>query len=256
MPEQAPEEGRYIYCITRGGEHRTFDTRGLGDSSGQVYTIPRAGLSAVVSDSAVVDYERSRRNMIVHTLVQEEVIRDQPILPVRFGTVAPDAESLRDKLLERRRAEFGSLFAEVEGRVELGLKAFWRENVPFGEIIEENEDIRCLRDRLMDRTPEETYYERVRLGQMVVDEVNRRRDAAADAIMSLLRPLACKSKVNVNLGERMVVNAAFLVDKSAEEGFDQTVRELGAQMEHRLAFKYVGPVPPYNFVNIIVSWDG
>ena len=28
-----------------------------------------------------------------------------------------------------------------------------------------------------------------------------------------------------------------------------------AEMQKRVMFKYVGPVPPYNFVNIVIHWD-
>jgi len=248
--------GRYVYCIMRGDQAREFETRGLGEGSGRVYTIPSDGLCAVVSDSARIDYERSRRNMIVHTVVQEEAIRDQAILPVRFGTVAPDAESVREKLLTRRREEFFSLLEEVEGRVELGLKAFWQEHMPFREIVEENDAIRRLRDRLAGKPADESYYERVELGRMVAEELVRKREAAAEEITSRLRPLAYKTKVNTNLGDRMAFNGAFLVDKREEERFDKAVGEMGTEMEQRLAFKYVGPVPPYNFVNIVVTWDG
>ena len=55
----------------------------------------------------------------------------------------------------------------------------------------------------------------------------------------------------------MVVNAAFLVDRGREreEEFDRQVRKLDEELGHRCLFKYVGPVPPYNFVNIVVNWQ-
>jgi hypothetical protein len=52
----------------------------------------------------------------------------------------------------------------------------------------------------------------------------------------------------------MIVNAAFLVDRSREPEFDQAVRELDDQLGQRIAIKYIGPVPPYNFINIVVNW--
>jgi predicted transport protein len=52
----------------------------------------------------------------------------------------------------------------------------------------------------------------------------------------------------------MVVNAALLVDKVRGPEFDQAVNELDEQVGERIALKYVGPAPPYNFVNIVVNW--
>jgi hypothetical protein len=248
-------EGRYLYCIIRGDEPRTYATQGICSDGGSVHTVHASGLAVVASGSPVVDYERSRRNMMIHTLVQEEVMRDCAILPVRFGTVAPDADAIRDKLLCRRRSEFDSLLDEMTDRAEVGLKAFWREQALFGEIVEENPAIRRLRDSLVGVSAERSYYERVRLGEMVAAAVQRKREVDAEKILSRLRYLAYKTKTNCLLADRMIINAAFLVDKSRTDDFDKSVGDLDSEMGDRCTFKYVSPAPPYNFVNIVVSWD-
>jgi len=48
----------------------------------------------------------------------------------------------------------------------------------------------------------------------------------------------------------MIVNAAFLVDRTQEHSFDEKVKEVSRRYEDLLTFKYTGPWPPYNFVNI------
>ena len=45
------------------------------------------------------------------------------------------------------------------------------------------------------------------------------------------------------------MNAAFLVSREMEQAFDARVKEIGQQYD-KLTFKYTGPWPPYNFVNI------
>jgi len=45
------------------------------------------------------------------------------------------------------------------------------------------------------------------------------------------------------------MNAAFLVEREREAAFDARVRTLGATYD-TLTFRYTGPWPPYNFVNI------
>jgi hypothetical protein len=47
----------------------------------------------------------------------------------------------------------------------------------------------------------------------------------------------------------MIMNAAFLVSRQHEGDFDNRVKRIGARYES-LNFKYTGPWPPYNFVNI------
>ena len=53
----------------------------------------------------------------------------------------------------------------------------------------------------------------------------------------------------------MVVNAAFLVDTSKGPEFDRVVSKLDEQSGGRVAIKYIGSAPPYNFVNIVVNWE-
>jgi len=256
MPEPETPVGKYMYCIIRSPEPREFKTRGIGERSDIVHTIHFRDLAAVVSDSPVVEYESSRRNMMAHTLVLEEVMREFTILPVRFDTVAPSgAEAIQEKVLKRRFGEFHGLLQGMEGRVELGLKAFWYEDIIFREIVEENPPIRHLRDSLMDRRPEETYYERIRLGEMIENAMWKKRDEDGERILARLRPLVYQTRGNKLVTDRMALNAAFLVDEARQGEFDEVVKGIDEEMGKRFIFKYVGPVPPYNFVNIVVTWE-
>jgi hypothetical protein len=254
MAESETAEGKYTYCVIRSLEPRQFTTLGIGERGDIVHTVHFVSLAAVVSDSPVVEYESSRRNMMAHTRVLEEAMGEFTILPVRFGTVAPSAEAVQEVLKQRSR-EFHALLAEMEGRVELGLKAFWYEKVIFQEIVEENPPIHRLRDSLMGRAPEETYYERIRLGEMIENAMWKKRDEDAERILDQLRSLVYKTRANKVITDRMVLNAAFLVEEDHQAEFDATVDRLDEEMGKRFIFKYVGPVPPYNFVNIVVRWE-
>lgn len=255
MPEPETHMGKYLYCIIRCPEPRQFTNLGIGERGDVVHTVNFNGLAAVVSDSPAVEFERSRRNMMAHTVVLEEVMQEFTILPVRFGTVAPSMKAIEEKLLKQRYDELDRLLNEMEGRAEQGVKAFWYEEIIFNEIVEENPPIRRLRDGLIDRTPEETYYERIRLGEMIEAAMDKKRDEDAEEILGRLRPLAYRTRTNKTITDRMVLNAAFLIDQNREHEFDHTIQHLDEEMGKRLMFKYVGPVPPYNFVNITVHWN-
>jgi hypothetical protein len=68
-------------------------------------------------------------------------------------------------------------------------------------------------------------------------------------IFETLRDVAVASRANKPIGDKMIMNAAFLVSRDKEQAFDQRVKEIGARFD-KLTFKYTGPWPPYNFVNI------
>lgn len=251
----AERMGKYIYSIIRCEQPHQFPLHGISEYGSIVYTVNFQDLAAVVSDSPIIEYERTRRTMTAHTEVLEGVMSEFTILPVRFGTVAPNAEAIIEQLLKRRYDELNHLVDELEGRVELGLKAFWYEGGIFREVIEEYPDIRQFRDQLQGKPPESTHYDRIRLGEIVEAAIQKKRDEDADHILGALQTLSYKTRINKVLTDRMVINAAFLVDRDQEALFDQAVQKLDAAMHHRLMFKYVGPVPPYNFVTIMVVWD-
>ena len=56
-------------------------------------------------------------------------------------------------------------------------------------------------------------------------------------------------RINKPIGDKMIMNAAFLVSRDLENAFDAGVKSI-ASAHDKLTFKYTGPWPPYNFVNI------
>ncbi|MDO8674089.1 MAG: GvpL/GvpF family gas vesicle protein [Dehalococcoidia bacterium] len=251
---------KYIYCIILCHEDRIFDAVAIGNGAGVVRTISHEGLAAVVSDSPVKHYESTRQYMMAHQRVIETVMREFTLLPVRFSTITSteSADPLGDirKLLSARFEEFHGLLRDLEGKVELGLKAFWRdEKAIFEEIVADNADIRKLRNSLSGKSPEAIRFDGIPLGRLVKEALGRKRSQEAAGILLPLQPIAHRVQENDTLVDRAILNAAFLVDKEQEQDFDRAIRELDERWSNRIAFKYVGPVPPYNFVNIVVNWQ-
>lgn len=73
-------------------------------------------------------------------------------------------------------------------------------------------------------------------------------------MLEALRPFSLDCKENWIYGDMNLVNAAFLVTKEQEREFDQKVRELEEMYGERKKIKYVGPVVPYNFVEVVIRW--
>jgi hypothetical protein len=254
MTEIIESDVKYIYAIIRASESCSFETAGIGGRGNHVYTINDGRLAAVVSDSAHIEYDSTRRNMMTHQLVLEEVMKRFSVLPVRFGTTAADSDVIVEKLLNARRNELDHLLEQMRDRVELGLKASWREEVVFREIIEENPSIRKLRDGIATRPANSTHFDRIQLGERIAKALDIKRTSDEQLILNHLKPFVHKTKLNKPIGDQMVINAAFLIEQYSESSFDEAIREMESKVGKRFLFKYVGPVPPYNFVNIVVSW--
>ena len=76
----------------------------------------------------------------------------------------------------------------------------------------------------------------------------RSEEFVAD-IFAQLRDVSVAARANKPIGDRMIVNAAFLVARDKETAFDAKVKSIASHFD-KLTFKYTGPWPPYNFVNI------
>ena len=92
----------------------------------------------------------------------------------------------------------------------------------------------------------------MRLGEMIEMSIDKKRTIDAEKVLSLLRPLANDIQLQDIIVDRMVLNAAFLIDRDKEIEFDEAVQQLDASNNERMLFKYVGPAPPYNFVNLTI----
>jgi hypothetical protein len=86
-------------------------------------------------------------------------------------------------------------------------------------------------------------------GRLVDAALQARSERYVADIFERLRDVAVASRANKPIGDKMIMNAAFLVARDRESAFDGRVKEIGA-LHDNLTFKYTGPWPPYNFVNI------
>ena len=243
----------YIYGLLNGANPAIAGSLGEGVGGAPVQLLPSGPLSVLASAIAPGPVAQTRRNMIAHTTLLERVIAHADVLPVRFGTVTPDAGTLAG-CIAANTAAFQSGLRDIAGRVELGLKASWRDGVVFAAIIAADPDLCRLRDRLRNRPASETYYERVELGRRVEAALVGRRAAETEAILAELAPLAERAVELRTLDEDMILNRAFLVRREQEARFDAQVQAVAERGAARMSFRYIGPVPPYNFIRLQVGW--
>ncbi|MCF8084024.1 MAG: GvpL/GvpF family gas vesicle protein, partial [Deltaproteobacteria bacterium] len=121
------------------------------------------------------------------------------------------------------------------------------------EIIEENREIKRLKQRLMSGRGG-TQRDQVKLGEMVKKALETKKGREERELLQNLKGLSVEHKTNRVFGDQMITNSAFLVKKEQEKAFDQAVDTLSHRYNGRMKLKYVGPVPPCNFVEIVVRW--
>jgi hypothetical protein len=210
-------------------------------------------LAAVVSDTSEKYYDSTRQNMTTHMRVLEEVMKEHTILPLKFNSISASEEAVREKLLEPAYEELLTRLDNVAGRVEMGVKVFWREDVLYREIVAENDDIRRLRDRIDGRNPDATYKERIRLGELTEKALLAKRERESEQMLLRLRPHVEDVCIREPATERMALNVALLVNKSKQAAFDESLNALDREEGRRITMKCVGPAPLYNFVQLTLG---
>ncbi len=253
------KEGKYIYCIIGTNQERNFGPIGIGGRGDEVLTIGYDDLSMVVSSYPMTKFIVSRENMLAHMRVIEKVMNEfDSVLPVRFGTVASNADEIRN-FLDRRLREFRSLLRNMDHKVELGVKGSWKNmKVIFEEIVEENREIKKVKEKIQNEIGKKNIQSKTEVGKMVEEALKKKKEREAEKIVDALRRTAFEYKLNKIIGDEMFMNAAFLVDKGWEKEFDNIIEDLSERYRDRVKFVYAGPVPVFNFVNIVIypeEWE-
>ena len=246
---EARSLGKYVYCIAETRQRLDLGPLGIGEGENPVYTLHHGDLAAVVSDTPLRLYDPTRENVLAHELVNEAVMRDHTVIPMSFGTIfRTDADVV--ELLRSTGNAFSEVLKAIRGKVELGLKVVWDRGRVLAELEVNDEGIRGLKEEITNAATGSTYFARMQLGRLVESALEARANEFVSTIYETLRPLSVATRSNKLIGDNMILNVAFLVERSWEEDFDAAVRELSRRHQGLLSFKYTGPWPPYNFVNI------
>ena len=246
-PSDDANEGKYVYCIIKSERPLKFGALGIGTDPAQVQTVIYKDLAAVVSSTSLVVQDPTRDNVLAHQRVNETVMQQHTVIPMSFGTVFKTDDDIME-LLRSAYEAFSDVLNKMQDKFEFGLKVLWDRDQIIREIEEEDEDIRRLKGEISSQKGS-TYFARMQYGRLIDAALQARSERYVAEIFQGLRDVSVASRSNKPIGDRMIMNAAFLVARDLEEAFDASVKDIGQRYD-KLTFKYTGPWPPYNFVNI------
>ncbi|MHB9863826.1 GvpL/GvpF family gas vesicle protein [Streptomyces sp. YIM S03343] len=234
----------YVYGITaRSHPALPEGLAGIGDPPRPVHVLIEGGLAALVSD-APEDLRPKRRELLAHQHVLSETGAGGCVLPMRFGSVAPDEMSVRDVLAERAD-HYSERLAALDGKIEYNVKAAHAEEAVLQQVLSERPDLRALAEA-QQRAGGGSYEQRLRLGELVADAVKAKEAEDAGEVREALEPLVTASAAGPE-STGWLANISVLVDQNSAAGFLAAVDELREQHPH-LDVRVNGPLPPYSFV--------
>jgi hypothetical protein len=197
-----------------------------------------AGLVEHTDDDEVLP---SRANLLTHTRILEAVAERTTVLPMQFGVVVPDAQTLVATYLGPEHDDIVARLERLAGHVELRLRGRYDEEAVLRDVLAS--DRRAV--RLRGRTG---FAARMELGERVVAGIEARRDRDAAHTVEALRPHATDVAAGRVAEPLDAFSASFLVDRGRIQDFDRAVDHLADDLSPLVHLELVGPLPPFSFM--------
>ena len=236
----------YVYGVVSS----TTQAEGTGIGSRPVELVPEGDVAALASAVPAGEFgEASLRERLndrtwlertarEHEDTLERVLARSPVIPFRLCTVYESRDHVRE-FLSDHGAALGDLLRRLDGRVELGVKAY------FAEAPAEPGEPESGREYLLRRQREREAAEESARFKVECARASHERLAAAaeEARANPPQPPELSGRT-----EQMLLNGAYLVRR--EDGrLAEAVAELESLYGPRgVTYEVTGPWPPYNFV--------
>ena len=238
----------YLYGIFPTPGPQNLQLEGLDKQPVQTQIVD--DFTFLYSDAQQERYLASRRNLLGHEKVLEQVmaVGYRTLLPLQFGLVIEDWETVTKQLTMPYSRGLEKLFTKLDGQREVGVKVFWEADRELQLLLEENQSLREKRDNLEGRAL--GMDEVVAIGQAIEHAIENRKQTIIQTFQETLNPLAGDQVENDTLMESMIYNAAYLIPWDAEPTFSTQVEALDSQFEGRLKIRYNNFTAPFNFAQL------
>lgn len=238
----------YLYGIFPDFIPEKIGLQGL--DSQPVYSYVIDGFTFLYSEAKQEKYLASRRNLINHEKVLEQAMQAgfRTLLPLRFGLVVKNWDTVMTQLLQPYKQQLHELFHKLSGRREVSVKIFWDTKAELKAMMDSQPDLKQQRDQMEGKAL--SMEEVIHIGQLIESNLASRKEAVIQAFFSELKPLADEVIESDPMTEDMIYNAAFLIPWDNESIFSEKVEAIDSQFGQRLRIRYNNFTAPYTFAQI------
>ena len=244
----AVPEVSYVYGIVSAGVRLAADTRGVGEPAAEVRLIRHENVAALVSS---MDADRPLGlpdDLRAHFTVLNETAERMAVLPLRFGAVMADSETVVDELLAPHHDDFVASLDELDGYEQYLVKGRYPEDRALQEVLENNPEASRLCAEINDLGPDASHDQRVALGELVHACLETLRDSDTQVLLETLGAWTAAVELRDAASEQDAFQVAVLVTPDNAEKLEHAVSGLAREWRDRLAVRLIGPMAPYDFV--------
>jgi Gas vesicle synthesis protein GvpL/GvpF len=214
-----------------------------------VYALKSGPLAAMVSDCPLATLRAERKHIAASQRVLAALHRESDLLPMAFGSITGSEAACR-RFLDEHRETLCAQLSRVAGAVEMGLSLALDgvEAIPF--LLARTPELRAARERTFGRRAAPSYNERLRLGELCEEALERYRTEETARLVAILAP-SCRETLSLPLrrdGE--IARLAMLVPRPEVGAFEVAVAAAAPSFSDELSFHLSGPWPAHNFVHL------
>jgi hypothetical protein len=237
--------GLYVYAVGRSGEGETPPLTGVFDRP--AYRLAVGPLCAVVSQCPVATVRAERRHIAAAQGVLAALSARFDMLPMAFGTITKSEDDL-GRFLDDHQETLDAQLRRVSGAIEMSLRLSLEAPDPIAYLVERTPALRAARERVFHGRRPPSHDDKIRLGQMFDDALQRYRDSHTTQVVAVLEA-SCAEVIALPVrAEREIANLAALVSRAGVDAFEAAVQLSAARIDEDIAFAIGGPWPPHNFV--------
>jgi len=241
-----PAEGRYVYAVLPAAGAPTDPLTGIDGAP-----VEFVELGELAAATSVISLDRPpgrRHDLLAHSRLLESLVESTTAVPVEFGAVLADRESVVEDLLAPREEYFVELIRRLEGTEQFNLRATYDEEQVLAEVVQANPHIAGLRRRTRELPEGALHPDLVRLGEEVSGALDHKRAEDTDGILALVAPQVLEIRERPGSGVDRVFDVALLVERTRREELEDMLEGLAEAVHERIRLSLTGPLPPYDFV--------
>ena len=175
-----------------------------------------------------------------HLDVLTPLVADGPVIPMRFGTLAPDDDAVREEVLRPSQQLFENSLREQADVVEILLTVYFDEDAALSAVWTAEGAGAAEGDPVADR---------IALGEQIAGRLSAH---ARDWGEQLFAPVTHRAQAVVTLDppEYTALRCAFLVDRQDVRAVDAEMKRIPLAVADGAVpceIDYIGPLPPLDF---------
>lgn len=240
--------GRYLYCVTEAAAAGGFGN--IGISGNEVTGVAYRNITAIVSAIPFKTIDANLENIMAHQKVVEASRANATTLPVRFGVIFKNEEGVKE-MLSKSYQDYNAKLEKLRGKDEFGAKVIIDEaglKRIKAEVEEESDDVRKLKKAVAKASTGTSYLLKIKMDESLRNETAKRIEDLSQGVHGELLRAALEGALLKAEHEQIVLNAAYLVDRSRRDQFQAEAGKVKRKYENQgVTVHLSGPWAPYSF---------